>query len=56
MLSLVGKIGRKGTPFLIGANYKAITRAGGTLQLGVIPFRTNYTATGTYKVRVTTGE
>lgn len=56
MLSLVGKIGRKGTPFLIGANYKAITRAGGTLHLGVIPFRTNYTATGTYKVRVTTGE
>tara|TARA_B100000809_G_scaffold164656_1_gene162015 strand:+ start:365 stop:1390 length:1026 start_codon:yes stop_codon:yes gene_type:complete len=56
MLSLVGKIGRKGTPFLIGANYKTITRAEGTLQLGVIPFRMNYTATGAYKVRVTTGE
>ena len=56
MLSLVGKIGRNGTPFLIGANYKAQARTGGTLQLGVVPFRTNYKATGTYKVRISTGD
>lgn len=56
MLSLVGRIGRNGTPFLVGANYKATIRTGGKLQLGIVPFRTNYTATGTYKVKVSTGD
>ena len=56
MLSLVGKIGRNGTPFFIGANYKAQVKTGGVLQLGVVPFRTNYNATGTYRARITTGD
>jgi len=56
MLSLIGKIGRNGTPFFIGANYKADIRTGGALHLGIIPFRNNYKANGNYKVKVTTGD
>ncbi len=52
MLSLVGKIGKKGKPFLIGPNYKGKAKSNGTLYLGVVPFRRNYAATGTYKVKV----
>ena len=50
-LALAGRIGRKGKPFLVGPNYRAKAAGGGTLYLGVVPFRT-YVPTGEFKVRV----
>lgn len=55
-LSLVGKIGKNGAPFFIGANYKAKAPGGGKLYLGVVPFRNNYAATGTYRVKISSGD
>lgn len=55
-LSLVGKIGKNGAPFFIGANYKAKSAGSGKLYLGVVPFRNNYAATGNYRVRVSAAE
>lgn len=52
MLSLVGKVGKKGKPFVVGRSYKGKVGRDGTLYLGVVPFRRNYRATGTYKVEV----
>jgi len=54
MLSLVGQIGKRGKPFLVGPSFKTKANATGTLFLGVVPFRRNYTATGLYKVKVST--
>lgn len=56
LLSLVGKIGKNGAPFMIGASYKAKSSRAGKLYLGVVPFRNNYVATGTFRVRVSAGE
>ena len=47
-------IGKKGKPFLIGPSFKGKANATGTLLIGVVPFRRNYAATGTYKVRLET--
>ena len=52
MLSLVGQIGKKGKPFLIGPAFRGRASASGTLYLGVVPFRRNYAATGSFKVDV----
>ncbi len=56
LLSLVGKIGKNGAPFFVGANYKGKAPGGGKLYLGVVPFRNNYTATGTYRVKISSGD
>ena len=55
-LSLVGKIGKNGAPFFIGASYKAKAPGAGKLYLGVVPFRNNYAATGTYRVKISSGD
>ncbi len=54
-LALAGKIGKKGTPFLVGPNYRGKASKAGTLYLGVVPFRT-YTPTGNFKVKIDGGE
>ena len=55
-LSLVGRIGKKGKEFLVGENFKGKANATGVLYLGVVPFRRNYAATGSYKVKIVAGE
>ncbi|MBI4602025.1 MAG: hypothetical protein HY721_08695 [Planctomycetes bacterium] len=56
MLSLVGKIGRNGKPFLVGRELRAKASREGTLYLGVVPFRRGYAATGSYQVKVEPGK
>lgn len=55
MLSLVGKIGKTGKPFLIGLEYRGKASREGRLHLGVVPFRRNSAATGSYKAEIETG-
>ncbi len=55
-LALIGKVGKKGKEFLIGANYKGKAKGGGALYVGVVPFRRNYKATGNFKVKIVAGE
>ena len=55
-LSLVGKIGKNGAPFFVGANYKAKAPGAGKLYLGIVPFRNNYAASGTYRVKISSGD
>lgn len=38
LLSLVGKVGKNGKPFLIGSNYKGKATSNGHLYLSVVPF------------------
>lgn len=52
MLSLVGKIGKRGKPFLVGQSSSTRARKQGRLYLGIVPFRRNYAATGQYKVKI----
>lgn len=53
MLSLVGKVGKKGEPFLIGNNYSGKVRGQGKLYLGIVTF-SPYPggAVGSYQVKV----
>ena len=55
MLALVGKIGRRGQPFLIGPSFTGKANASGRLHLAVVPF-TPYAggATGSYQVKIQT--
>ena len=51
MLSLVGKIGKKGQPFLVGNNYNGKAKAAGRLYLAVCAFSPNPGgANGSYKI------
>ncbi|MGQ9590855.1 MAG: HEAT repeat domain-containing protein [Planctomycetota bacterium] len=55
MLSLVGKIGRTGKPFLAGASYRGKPSEAGRLYLAIVPFTPNPTgASGAYQVTVQT--
>jgi hypothetical protein len=53
MLSVVGKIGKRGQPFLIGNGYSGKSRGSGRLYLGVVAF-SPYPggAAGSYQVKV----
>jgi hypothetical protein len=53
MLSLVGKIGKRGQPFLVGNGYTGKARGSGRLYLGVVAF-SPYPggAAGSYQVKV----
>ena len=44
--------GKKGKPFLIGRQFKGKVTSTGPLYLGIVPFRRNYQATGTFEVRI----
>ncbi|MBI4606235.1 MAG: hypothetical protein HY721_30070 [Planctomycetes bacterium] len=53
MLSLVGKIGKKGQAFLVGGNHSSKVRAAGRLYLAVVAFSPNPGGvTGSYQARV----
>ena len=53
MLSLGGKVGKKGEPFLIGNNYTGKVRGQGKLYLGIVTFSPYPTgAVGNYQVKV----
>ena len=55
MLSLVAKVGKKGKPFLVGANFSGRVKGQGRLYLGVVPFSPYPTgAAGSYQVKVNT--
>ncbi len=56
MLSLVGKIGKNGKPFLVAKEYQGKASREGALYLGLVPFRRNYAASGSYQVKVETGQ
>ncbi len=51
MLTLVGKIGKSGTPFKVGSNYKANSKQKGQLFLSIVPFR-YASAVGTYVANI----
>lgn len=51
-LSLIGKIGKKGTPFLVGQKHEGRARSDGTLYLGIVPFRRGYVASGSFQVKI----
>ena len=51
-LSLVGRIGSKGRPFTVGANFKGTAPASGTLSLGIVPYRYSSSVTGSYDVKI----
>jgi len=53
MLALVGKIGKKGKPFLIGSSYSGKTRRAGKLYVGITTF-THYPdgASGSYQLKI----
>ena len=55
MLALVGKIGKRGQPILIGPSFTGKANASGRLHLAVVPF-TPYAggATGSYQVKIQT--
>ena len=53
MLSLVGKIGKKGEAFLVGSGYRGKAKKGGRLYLAIVPFRYDPGgANGRYDVKV----
>jgi hypothetical protein len=52
MLSLVGKIGKNGKPFLVGREYRGKANGSGQLYLGIVPFRRNYAASGSFDVKI----
>ena len=53
MLSLVGKVGKKGKPFLVGTDYREKLSTGGRLYLSIVPFSYNPTgAVGKYEASV----
>lgn len=53
MLALVGKIGKRGQPFLIGSNHNGKAKSSGRLYVGIVAFSPNPGgANGTYKVVV----
>lgn len=55
MLSLVGKIGKNGKPFLVGASYRGRCIADGRLYLAVVPFSPYPSgASGAYQARIQT--
>jgi len=55
MLSLVGKIGKRGQPFLIGPSFTGKANASGRLHLAVVPFSPNAGgASGSYQVKIQT--
>lgn len=55
MLSLVGKVGRNGKPFLAGASYRGKPSESGRLYLAVVPFTPHpMGASGAYQVTVQT--
>ncbi|HVR74040.1 MAG TPA: HEAT repeat domain-containing protein [Planctomycetota bacterium] len=59
MLSLVGKIGKRGQPFLIGNSYQGKAKGAGRLYLAVVPFSPNPGgASGSYNatIQATGGE
>jgi hypothetical protein len=56
MLSLVGKVGKNGKPFLVAKEYQGKASREGTLYLALVPFRRNYAASGSYQVKVETGQ
>jgi hypothetical protein len=59
MLALVGKVGKKGKPFLVGPNYKGKATSAGPLYLSIVPFQYNPAgASGKYttKVRLLAGD
>jgi hypothetical protein len=53
MLSLVGKVGKKGKPFLVGTSYSGRVKGKGRLYLAVVPF-SPYPggATGNYQAKI----
>jgi hypothetical protein len=53
MLSLIGKIGKNGKPFLVGTQHKSKPRKTGDLYLAVVPF-SHYPqgASGSYQVKI----
>ncbi|MEM7234688.1 MAG: hypothetical protein AAF517_21090 [Planctomycetota bacterium] len=53
MLSLVGKVGKKGKPFLVGSNYKGKGKKPGRLYLSIVPFSYNVGgAVGKYTAKI----
>jgi hypothetical protein len=54
--SLVGKVGENGSPFLIGEKYEGKAAAPGKLYLHITPSHWNCPSTGSYEVKVSTGE
>ena len=55
MLSLVGKIGKRGQPFLIGPTFTGKANASGRLHLAVVPFAPYAGgASGSYQVKIQT--
>jgi hypothetical protein len=53
MLALVGKVGKKGQPFLIGSSYNGKAKAAGRLYLAVVSFSPYPSgASGSYKATV----
>jgi hypothetical protein len=51
-LSLIGKIGKNGKPFLVGQKHESRARSDGTLYLGIVPFRRGYVAAGSFQVKI----
>ena len=55
-LSLVGKVGSKGKPFLVGASLRQKSKQQGRLYLAIVPFQYDPGQTsGSYKVKVNLG-
>lgn len=52
---LIGKIGENGQPFLIGPSYSATPTGEGKLYLHIWPFQGGGGATGSYTVKISTG-
>ena len=53
MLSLIGKVGKKGNPFLVGTGYKGKAKSSGRLYLAIVPFRYNPGGvSGKYEVKI----
>ncbi len=56
VLSLIGKIGRKGKPFLVGSNFRGKASGAGKLYLAITPFYYYpQGAGGSYKVKIDAG-
>jgi hypothetical protein len=56
MLALIGRIGKNGKPFLVGASHKSKVKSPGRLYLSVVPFQYNPGGVaGKYEVKVKIG-
>ena len=55
MGTLMGRIGEKGEPFVIGKRYEAKTTRGGKLYVFIVPAQNGQAPTRAYKVKATAG-